>query len=186
MARASRCRAVARLTTLVRAVPAFISVPWNQLREWSRCRADRMWPSFCRSSQMMSVGRCGAAAAAADPLPGAEGLDGHAVAEHDRAGPPHRSAPRRLRIVVGQQPVVQQFGLDVFQVGAGLVPRVGDDPDVRLPALQGGAQAERPACRWSIWRRRAGRARSASRPAHVAASRRVARPASGACSRAGG
>ena len=50
MAKASRCSAVARLTTLVRAVPAFISVPWNQLRECSRCTADCMWPSFCRSS----------------------------------------------------------------------------------------------------------------------------------------
>ena len=57
MASASRCRAVARLTTLVRAVPAFISVPWNQLREWSRCKAEPMWPSFCKSSQTISVGR---------------------------------------------------------------------------------------------------------------------------------
>ena len=58
IASASRCRAVARLTTLVRAVPAFINVPWNQLRECSRCRAERMCPSFCKSSQTISVGRC--------------------------------------------------------------------------------------------------------------------------------
>ena len=57
-ASASRCRAVARFRTLVRAVPAFISAPWNQSRECSRCKAERMCPLFCRSSQTISVGRC--------------------------------------------------------------------------------------------------------------------------------
>ena len=76
-----------------------------------------------------------AAAAAADPLAGAEGLDRHAVAEHDRVVAPHRPPPDRRRENRGQPPVVEQFGLDVFQVGAGLVLGVGDDPDVRFPAL---------------------------------------------------
>lgn len=57
MASASRCRAVARFTTFVRGVPAFISVPWNHVRDRSRAAADCMWLSFCRSSQTMSVGR---------------------------------------------------------------------------------------------------------------------------------
>ena len=41
-ASASRCSAVARLTTLVRFVPAFSSVPWNHCRECSRWTADSM------------------------------------------------------------------------------------------------------------------------------------------------
>ena len=39
-------------------VPALMSMPWNQLRDCSRCWVERMWLSFWRSSQTMSVGRC--------------------------------------------------------------------------------------------------------------------------------
>ena len=80
-----------------------------------------MWPSFCRSSQTISVGRCGPVAAAADPLARAEGLDGHAVAQHDRAAAPDGPSADGVGVVGGQAPVVDQFGLDVLQMGAGLV-----------------------------------------------------------------
>ena len=85
-----------------------------------------MWPSFCKSSQMMSVGRCCATAAAAEPLARAEGLDRHAVAEHDHVAAPDQALAHGLGEVFGQQLVAQQFTLDVLQMGAGLVLALTD------------------------------------------------------------
>ena len=58
IASASRCKAVARLTTFVVGVPALSNVPWNQSRECSRCAALSICESFCKSSQTIKVGRC--------------------------------------------------------------------------------------------------------------------------------
>ena len=99
--------------------------------------------------------------------------------------PPHPAAAGRVRIILGQQPVFEQFGLDVLQVGAGLVLCVGDDPDVRFPAFDGRAQGK--------GQRADGRFGPAARTEHVelraascSASRRASWPASGACSTAAG
>ena len=116
-------------------VPALASVPWNQFRERSRWVGERIWLSFCRSSQTISVGPILASPPAADSLPGAEGLDGHAVVERDAVVSPRRPDGGG-RVVRCQRLVFDQFGLDVFQMGAGLVFRVGDDPDVRLDFFQ--------------------------------------------------
>ena len=50
-----------------------------------------------------------------------------------RVAAPHRAPARRPWVVRGQLGVVEQLGLDVLQVRAGLVLGVGNDPDVRLP-----------------------------------------------------
>jgi len=81
-----------------------------------------------------------AVAMTADALTRAEGLDADPVAKHDRGGPPHWPLARRRRIVGRQAGVVEQLGLEVFQVGAGLAARVADDPEVRLAAFDRGPQ----------------------------------------------
>ena len=54
----------------------------------------------------------------------------------------HQPSPDGVGEILGQPPVLEQFGLDVFQVGAGLVLGVGDDPDERFPALDGRAERQ--------------------------------------------
>ncbi|NLX97665.1 MAG: hypothetical protein GXY83_15970 [Rhodopirellula sp.] len=77
---------------------------------------------------------------AADPLAGAEGFDGDAVAENDGAGAPDGTATDGVGIAAGEIRIVDEFGFDVFEMGVGLVGGVGDDPDVRLAAFERGAQ----------------------------------------------
>ena len=77
---------------------------------------------------------------AADPLPGAKSLDPRAVAQLDRAGAPYRPATACARIFGGQLWIVGQFALEVIEVGAGLMARVGHDPNISLPAFHGGPQ----------------------------------------------
>ena len=60
------------------------------------------------------------------------------------AGPPRRPAHPLQAVAVGKPAILGQFGFDVFQMEIGLVPGVGDDPDVRLPAFECRAAARRP------------------------------------------
>ena len=184
IARASRCSAVARLTTFVRAVPAFKRAPWNQSRECSRCEGERMCPSFCRSSQTISVGRCWRRRRPRIrwPVPKASIVTPlRSTIELPRQTSPRPTASGKSR---GEAAVVEQFGLDVFQMGAGLVFRVGDDPDVVFLAFDGRAERQGEGAD--------GRFRAAARAEHVEfrasrapERRRTARPSSGACSTAG-
>ena len=51
-------------------------------------------------------GPVGPVATAAEPLPGAEGLDGDAVCQHDRAGPPDGALSRGAGVIGGQARIV--------------------------------------------------------------------------------
>ena len=85
-------------------------------------------------------GAVGPGATAADPLAGAEGFDGDSVAHDDPAGLPDGAPAGGAGVLAGNQLVVDQFGLEVLEVGVGLVGGVGEDPDVGLAAEQGFAQ----------------------------------------------
>jgi len=85
-------------------------------------------------------GAVGSGAPAADALAGAEGLDGDAVAEDDAAGTPDGPATGSAGVIAGEQFVVEEFGFEVFEVGGGLVGRVGDDPDVGFAGEEGLAE----------------------------------------------
>ena len=82
-------------------------------------------------------GAVGSGAPAADALAGAEGFDGDAVAENDAGGTPDGALAGGLGVGLGDQVVVDELGLDVFEVGLGLLGRVGDDPDVGFSADEG-------------------------------------------------
>jgi len=129
---------------------------------------------FARSSQTISVGRCWRRRRPRIrwPVPNASMVT--PLRRDDRV--PRQTSPRpKLREVLSQQPVIEQLGLDVLQVGAGLVLGVGDDPDIVLRKFRAARSGVR-GWRWSIWRRRGGEDVSSSLAPR--AWRRVARPAS--------
>ena len=142
MARASRCRAVARLTTLVRGVPAFMQRAVEPVAGVFALQGGADVAVVLQVVADDERGAVLAAAAAADALAGAEGFDGDAVAEDDRVAAPDRAAADGVGEVLGEAAVVEQFGLEVFEVGAGLVLGVGDDPDVGFAAFEGRAERQ--------------------------------------------
>ena len=85
-------------------------------------------------------GAVGPGATAADPLAGAEGFDGDPVAQNDPACLPDGAPAGGAGVSTGNQFVVDQFGLEVLQVGVCLVHGIREDPDVGLTAEQGFAQ----------------------------------------------
>ena len=88
--------------------------------------------------QQDQVGASGAAAAAAELLPAAHGVDAAAVLQQDRAAFPH---PPFLGAEGGlDQLVVLQLCLDGIQKGHGLGFGIGDQQDVGFIAVQGGVQ----------------------------------------------
>ncbi len=74
---------------------------------------------------------------AANPLPRAPGLDHHAAGELDRMPLPAAALSDREWIVCRQSSIVGQFPFDVLQMQLRLFLGIGDDPDVRLPRLDG-------------------------------------------------
>ena len=99
----------------------------------------------------------GPKAFAAQPLSDAEGLDPHLVGKFHDGRSPRRPACLVQVIAVGKPRVLGQFRFDVFQMEIGLMPGVGDNPDVRLPAFERGCAARRPGSPTSTWLRRADR-----------------------------
>ena len=87
-----------------------------------------MCRSSCKSSQTISVGRNSPLPPAANSLPGAEGLDRHAVAQPHGVLAPDAADGDGLRIIGGDPRVLTQFGLDVLQMGDGLMLGVRNDP----------------------------------------------------------
>ncbi len=85
-------------------------------------------------------GAVGPGATATDPLAGAEGFDRHPVAHDDPACLPDGAPAGGAGVSTRNPLVIHQFGLEVLQVGVGLVHGVGEDPDVGLTAEQGFAQ----------------------------------------------
>ena len=80
--------------------------------------------------------------AAANALAGAESFNRRAIAEHDLVGSPDRPASGRVGKMLGQPAVFDEFRLDVFQVGAGLMFRIRDDPDERFAAFDRRAERQ--------------------------------------------
>ena len=89
-------------------------------------------------------------------LTGAVGLDRDSIAQLNAVAAPNLSPTAALWIVGRQLRVVSQLALDVLQVGTSLVLRIGNDPDVRLPAFDGGPQ--------HVNQRADGRLRASPRP----------------------
>ena len=143
MARASRWSAVARLTMLVSGVPALRSMPWNQSRERSRSVSGADVVVVLEVVADDERGAVLAAATAAEALAGAEGFDDDAVAEDDRVVSPDGAVAGGVGIGFGEEFVFEEFGLEVFEVGAGLVFGVGDDPDVGLAMFEGRLEDDR-------------------------------------------
>ena len=85
-------------------------------------------------------GAVGSGASAADALAGSKGFDGDAVAEDNLFGAPDGTFSYCVRVGLGDQPIIQEFGLEVVEVGSGLVGRVGDDPDVGFAGVEGFAE----------------------------------------------
>lgn len=83
-----------------------------------------------------------ASAPAADALSGAEGFEGDAVAENDEVAAPDGAASDGVGEVGGEAWIIEQFGFDVFEVGAGLEFGVGDDPDIFFTVFDGGAEGD--------------------------------------------
>src|SRR5690242_14037837 len=74
-------------------------------------------------------------ALAAYLLARAEGLDHDPIRQHDRARAPDRPFADRVGIVSGEEFVFGQLAFDVLKMGAGLQPRIGEDPDIRLASF---------------------------------------------------
>ena len=85
---------------------------------------------------------------AADPLPGAQRFEGHAAGQHDAILPPRMALFDSVGL--DQTLVVRQLQRHVFQMGAGLRRRVGDDPDISFAAQRGRLQhvGQRRQCRF--------------------------------------
>jgi hypothetical protein len=76
-----------------------------------------------------------AAPPTAETLARAKCLDAHAVGKHNAPGAPHGPAPGKLGIVPGQIAVVDQFGLEVLQVAAGMATAQTQDAHGAAPSL---------------------------------------------------
>ena len=78
--------------------------------------------------------------AATNALARAEGLDDNTIAEDDLVAAPGWAGADGVVIILGEARIVDEFGFDVFEMGAGLMGRVGDDPDVGFALFECGAE----------------------------------------------
>lgn len=92
-------------------------------------------------------------------LPRPERLDHHPIRQHDRPGAPNRPRAHAARIALCQRHILDQLTLEVLQMRARLVPRVGNDPHIRLRRLDRTPK--------HVGQRRHGRLRAPPRPDQV-------------------